>query len=219
MRYASDMLHSETSPGESVAELKALVEMLRTENKLLHQKVRLLLKRLFGSKSEALNPAQLQLLMAGLEVGELSAPDEDDPPPSSPSPGGSKKRRGSKPRIPENLPTEDVRLDPEEVKAAPLAYKRIGEEVTREIDVIPPQYFCRRIIRGKYVKLDDKAASPIIAPLPERLIEGSGSTPQKCATAAKRFGLIYHSCVRSPLGRYTPENCAFVYGCIRSRCI
>lgn len=173
MRYASDMLHSETSPGESVAELKALVEMLRTENKLLHQKIQLLLKRLFGSKSEVLNPAQLQLLMAGLEVGELSAPDEDDPPPSSPSPGGSKKRRGSKPRIPENLPTEDVRLDPEEVKAAPLAYKRIGEEVTREIDVIPPQYFCRRIIRGKYVKLDDKAASPIIAPLPERLIEGS----------------------------------------------
>jgi transposase len=167
------MLHNDTSSGESVAEMKALVEALRTENKLLRQKIQLLLKRLFGSKTEVLNPAQLQLLMAGMEVEELSASGDDDPQSPSPSRGGSRKRRDSKPRIPENLPTEDVRLDPEEVKASPLAYKRIGEEVTREIDVIPPQYFCRRIIRGKYVRIDDKDAAPIIAPLPERLIEGS----------------------------------------------
>jgi transposase len=58
------------------------------------------------------------------------------------------------------------------VKDAPQDYKRIGEEITQELDVIPPQYFRRRIIRGKYVKKDDKDAAPIIAPLPERLIEG-----------------------------------------------
>ena len=173
VRYDNDMLHDDTSSGESVAELKALVEALMKENKLLHQKVQLLLKRLFGSKSEVIDPAQLQLLMAGIEVEESSGPDDDNPPPTLPPGAGKKRRRENKPRIPENLPTEDVHLDPEEVSKSPQDYKRIGEEVTREIDVIPPRYFCRRIIRGKYVRLDDREAAPVIASLPERLIEGS----------------------------------------------
>jgi transposase len=152
--------------------LKQRVSELTIENRLLNQKVQLLLKRIFGSKSETINPAQLQLLMSNIEA-ELK-PDPDDPSPSTPPPGGGKnKRRENKPRIPENLPTEDVRLDPDEVKASPQDYKRIGEEISQELDVIPAQYFRRRIIRGKYVKIGDKDAAPVIAPLPARLIEGS----------------------------------------------
>jgi transposase len=153
-------------------ELLEKVKELTAENKLLNQKVQLLLKRLFGSKSEILNPAQLQLLMSNMEAE--SAPEPDDPPPSSPPPGGGKKkRRENKPRMPENLPTEDIHLDPDEVKAAPSDYRRIGEEVSQELDVMPARYFRRRIIRGKYVRIDDKDAAPVIAPLPARLIEGS----------------------------------------------
>jgi transposase len=166
------MAKEHPSESDAVAELKALVATLQGENKLLNQKVQMLLRRLFGSKSEVIDPAQLQLLLSNMDVESSPDPD-DDLPPSSPPPGGGKKRRKNKPRIPENLPTEDVQLDPDEVKDSPLDYKRIGEEVTSELDVVPPQYFRRRIIRGKYVKRDDKDAPPIIAPLPERLIEGS----------------------------------------------
>ena len=74
---------------ETVAELKALVGSLQIENNLLRQKVQLLLKRIFGSKTETLNPAQLQLLMSGLDV-ESSKETDDDPPPPSPPEGRGK---------------------------------------------------------------------------------------------------------------------------------
>ncbi len=45
-------------------ELSQQVELLRQENALLRQKIDLLVKRVFGSSSEELNPAQLELLMA-----------------------------------------------------------------------------------------------------------------------------------------------------------
>lgn len=150
--------------------LEQKVTELAAENKLLHQKVNALLARLFGRKSEKIDLDQLQLMMGIADI-ENAADKDDEPPPAPPAPN-RKKRRENKPRIPENLPTEDIHLDPEEVKDAPQDYKRIGEEITQELDVIPPQYFRRRIIRGKYVKKDDKDSAPIIAPLPERLIEG-----------------------------------------------
>lgn len=148
-----------------VKEQSALIESLRAENKLLHQKVQLLLNRLFGRKTEKLDLNQLQLLM-GIEDAAITFDPDDDQPPFLPSPGGGK-RRQNKPRIPENLPTEDIHLDPEEVKEAPQDYKRIGEEITQELDVIPPQYFRRRYIRGKYVRKGDNLSAPVIAPLPE----------------------------------------------------
>ena len=43
------------------------IEALRQENKLLKEKVDLLLKRLFGAKSEKLSAEQLSLLLEGLE--------------------------------------------------------------------------------------------------------------------------------------------------------
>jgi transposase len=145
------------------------IDQLLSENRLLNQKVQVLMKRLFGRKSEKLDKRQLDLLL-----GELAALDknkDDDPPPSPPRP--RKKRRASKPRLPEDLPTEDILIDPDEVKADPESYKRIGEEVTEELDVIPPKYICRRFIRGKYVCKDDRSQPPLIAALPPRLIEGS----------------------------------------------
>ncbi len=155
---------------ELIKQQSVMIESLSAENRLLQQKVKALLARLFGRKSEKMDLDQLQLLMGIAEI-EDATDDDDDPPPTTPSPG-RKKRRERKPRIPENLPTEDIHLDPEEVKDAPQDYKRIGEEITQELDVIPPQYFRRRIIRGKFVRRNDKDTAPIIAPLPERLVEG-----------------------------------------------
>jgi len=83
------------------------------------------------------------------------------------------KRKPLKERVPEDLPTERVVIVPEEVKVAPESYKKIGEETVEELDVTPTQYFRRIIVREKYVKVDDRAAAPVIAPAPKRLISNS----------------------------------------------
>lgn len=142
---------------------------LQIENKLLSEKVQFLLRRMFGRKTEKIDAQHLQLLLQGLEVEET--PPQDDPPPSPPSPPRAR-REQSKPRIPANLPVEDKVIIPAEVEANPQVYKCIGEEVTEELDVDPARYFKRRIIRRKFVRKDQPAQAPVIAPLPPRLIEG-----------------------------------------------
>jgi len=152
------------------AALRAQVERLQQELKLSDAKLQHVLKQLFGKKTEQLDSRQLELLLSGLVAQQ--------PPPAPPAAGLSGKsslprRRGvRKLRIPENLPTEDIVIDPQEVLADPPAYLRIGEEITQELDVVPPKYFRRRFIRGKYVRRAARSRPPIIAALPPRLIAG-----------------------------------------------
>ena len=57
------MPSKETDSTDKIAQLEALVASLQIENKLLNQKLQLLLARLFGRKSEKLNDKQLELLL------------------------------------------------------------------------------------------------------------------------------------------------------------
>ncbi|NKB24775.1 MAG: hypothetical protein GKR87_10455 [Kiritimatiellae bacterium] len=67
-----------------IAELTDELEVLRAENKLLNQEKKALLKRLFGSKSEKLDPNQLNLLLGliGDETQEAPPEVKIDPPQS-----------------------------------------------------------------------------------------------------------------------------------------
>jgi len=152
------------------AEQAAQIDRLLAENLLLSRKVQFLLKRMFGRKSEKLERHQLEFLLGGL--GDTS-PDNEDPPPCTPQPPRPRRRRERKPRLPEDLPTEDVVIDPAAVKQDPGGYQCIGEEVTEELDVVPTRYFRRRIIRRKYKSKVNREQPPLIAPLPARVIEGS----------------------------------------------
>jgi transposase len=67
---------------------------------------------------------------------------------------------------------ETIVIEPDEVKAEPEAYERIGEERTFEIDVIAPQAFKREIIRPKYRHKTDRARPPVIAAAPARPVAG-----------------------------------------------
>ncbi len=98
------MPSKETVSSDSIAELKALVKALQIENKLLNQKLQLLMGRLFGRKSEKLNDKQLELLLGALQSGK-SGGDEEPPPPEGTKSG--KRRAKRKPRMPEDLPTEE----------------------------------------------------------------------------------------------------------------
>jgi transposase len=144
---------------------KNLTETLQTENRLLRQKLEFFIKRYFGgTKNEGLNAGQLELLLAGLETATL-------PLPASPKPEPASSRRATvrpvRQVLPAHLETERVVLEPEEVKQQPEGWRKLGEEVTEELDWKPAKFIKRLYIRPKY-------ANPeriVIAPLPARLIE------------------------------------------------
>ena len=103
---------------------QALAAALR-ENTLLRQKIDLLVRRVFGSSSEQLDPAQLELLMqlpASSPVAvAVAAPEKE-------TPKSVRKERVA--RLPENLPVVEEVIDPEPVKAQPENWRCIGQEVS-----------------------------------------------------------------------------------------
>ena len=118
---------------EEVKALRLENQRITQENKLLREKVDLLVRRIFGKSSEQLDSAQLMLMLQG---------DEAKKPEASCDPGGleaelekgrkelkarpARRNDERKPRIPEHLPVgEEIIVDPEEVKADPAAYREI----------------------------------------------------------------------------------------------
>jgi transposase len=147
-------------------------EQLRRENVLLRQKIDLLARRIFGSSSEQLNPGQLELLMA--EPGSSAVVAPPLPPEKKQHPSPAKKRVL---RLPENLPVVEEVIEPEPVKAQPEAWRCIGREVSEQLDYEPGRFLKRRVIRNKYVHKTDPDLAPIIAALPERLLDKSLPAP------------------------------------------
>ena len=151
------------------------IDRLATENKLLHEKVQYLMKKLFGRSSEKLSPDQMELLFEELREVQEALEQVDDEIEELEEKKESKrgKRKPLSERVPEDLPVEEVVIIPEEVQENPELYKKIGEERLEELDVIPTRFFMRVIIREKYIKIDDRSAPPIVAPAPAKLISNS----------------------------------------------
>ena len=71
---------------------------------------------------------------------------------------------------------EEVIL-PEPVKLAPQDWRRIGEEVSERLDYEPARFLRRRPVRPKYVQRGAIDAVPIVAPLPDSILERSIVAP------------------------------------------
>jgi len=147
----------------------------RRENELLRQKLDALARRIFGVSSEALDPAQLQLL---LRLPEL-AMQPVIPPPAPPVVEKRQPvvRQARAPRLPEHLPVVEEVIEPEPVKQKPEDWRCIGQEVSEQLDYEPARFLRRRLIRKKYVHRVELDLAPVIAPLPERLLERSLPAP------------------------------------------
>jgi transposase len=153
-------------------ELLQTVNELRIENALLRQKIDLLVKRVFGSSSEQLDKNQLNLLMqlpASSTVQAIVAAPEKE--------RIERSRKERVQRLPENLPVVEEVLDPEPVKAQPEQFRCIGQEVSEQLDYEPGRFLRRRVIRRKYVHKTNLDGTPIIAALPERLLDRSLPAP------------------------------------------
>lgn len=168
---------------ELVERLRGTIRGLEADNARLTYEKQCLLARLFGRKSEKIDPRQLEFLLQGLKAQEPV-----DPPPRVRSGHPRRPAAPRKPRLPEDLPTERHILDPQEVQQAPESFEQIGEEVTQELGYVAPLYFRRLFIRRKYVSKADRSLPPIIAPLPPRLIAGSYASPELLADiTVKKF--------------------------------
>jgi len=153
-------------------QLQAQMARLEVENRYLKQQLQAVLGKLFGSSSEKISPDQLALAF-GVDSVEPESPEAEA---EVEEVAATRKPRKLKPRserLPDDLPVEEVIIEPEEVLADPEAFKRIGEEVVEELDVVPIRFFKRRIIRPKYVRIRDRAQPPVVAPAPKRIIDNS----------------------------------------------
>ena len=124
---------------EQVAVLQEALEQSRRENTILRQKLDALARRFFGKKSEQLNAAQLELLLSGLSEGDVELTEEKEPParPAPRSPRTPTRRL----RTPDNLEVVREVIEPELVQAEPEQWKRIGQEVSRQLDYQPGKFF------------------------------------------------------------------------------
>ena len=146
------------------------IKELENENALLRQKVDLLIRKVFGSSSEKIDSAQLDLLLLQTETTPekseaSSALEEADPQPS--------RRRAprNQERWPEDLPVVEQVIDPEEVTAQPEQWRCIGSEVSEQLDYEPARFLRRRLVRRKYVSRLHPLDAPVIAELPSMLQE------------------------------------------------
>ena len=146
---------------------------------LLEQKVDMLVRRIFGTKSESLDPAQLELLLdPDAAKKPVAAGGQNDAPAVEPAHEARRKERAErKPRTPDDLPVEEEIIDPLVVRANPDAWRTIGEERREQLDYRPGRFVRKILVRRKYVRKDDPAAKPVIAPLPPCLQERCLATP------------------------------------------
>lgn len=151
---------------------EALVAALR-ENQLLRQKVDLLVKRIFGSSSEKLNSAQLELL----QLSEAAAVPQPPPAPPVEAVRAPRVRQPKAPRLPDNLPVVEEVIDPEPVKVQPENWRCIGQEVTERLDYEPGRFLKRRTVRRTYVHRTEQDSAPVTAPLPPCLQERGLAAP------------------------------------------
>lgn len=169
------MTRREQELTRQLAESRLALARAQQEITLLRQKLDALARRFFGKKSEQLSPGQLELLLqlAGATDADTAAPVVEEPTVVAVRHGPRPRR----PRWPENLPVVEEVIDPETVKAEPAQWRCIGQEVSEQLDYEPARFLCRRTIRRKYVHRVDPDRAPVIAPLPERLLDRSLPAP------------------------------------------
>lgn len=159
-----------------VSLLKEELAAAKQQIALLQKQLEWLKRQLFGGgKGEKIDSRQLELLLQGLDAEQ---------PPAQP-PAIEKveyeRRRPSPQRATReesygNLPVlEEVVIEPEEVKADPEAFERIGEEETFEVDVDPPLFYRRKMVYPKYRRKARREEAPVIAPAPVRPVAGIAS--------------------------------------------
>jgi small-conductance mechanosensitive channel len=134
-----------TTPNQEPERLAAALDeiaTLRTENKLLREKLDAIVRKLYRASSEQLDPAQLLLMLSGLDP-KAEEPVEAAVPQRSAEASAPRSRKKREPRTPDNLRIVEERIVPEPVKSNPGEWRLIGEERTELLDYQPAERVAR----------------------------------------------------------------------------
>lgn len=176
-------LHSESTTSE-IEEIKAFFaeseKRYQTEIKLLKEQIQVLQDKLFGRKSEKRPVDDKQLLLfEEIEDNAVECIENEE----VEIPSYNRKKRGRKP-LPPELPRHEVIHDiAEEDKLCECGCtkSRCGEEVSEQLDIIPPVIRVIKNIRLKYAckaceGVESEKPPVMIAPVPPQFIPKSNAT-------------------------------------------
>jgi len=132
-------------------------EKLRKQNDFLAQCLADMQRKLYGRKSEQINPDQLQLFIDGVRSDSEPVPvatNDETPDYEEPPARINKKKRGLHPGrapLPNHLERKDIHLHPDNLDCPCCGHKMepAGEEISEELGMIPARFFVRRLIRHK----------------------------------------------------------------------
>ena len=153
----------------SYKELYTEYERVKSENEYLR-------KMIFGAQTErhATDVDSSQLNLFGSEDEQTEPVQETE----SISYERKKKKHAGRNKLPENLPVEEITIEPQEDTTD---LKKIGEEVTESLKYTPASLVLVRTIRPKYAKKDQEGI--LVAPMPNRPIH-------KCIAESSLLGHI-----------------------------
>jgi transposase len=136
---------TQTKP--TYAELEAKVLKLETE--LVYFR-----RLIFGQKRERFVPVQQEDQLSFLiSTDEKERPVETEYISYSRTKPSKKRKHPGRSSLPESLPRKEIILEPEEDVSG---CKKIGEEITEELEYEPPKFYVNRYIRPKYARPKDE---------------------------------------------------------------
>lgn len=166
---ALNMLQPELQKKDEIIALKdAQLQQRDLQLLKLGHELAQLKKLVFGSRSERFQPqsaGQLALALNGEQAPTApTLPGQQISYQRQPA-SGAKKPTGRLP-LPAHLPRKQVLLEPEGVDTS--LWKKIGQEITEELDYTPCRLFVRQYVRPKYAHPSGEGI--VIAQLPQRPI-------------------------------------------------
>jgi transposase len=159
-----------------IATLQEQVRALQRENAALRQQLDVLCQRLFGKKSERVDPRQLQLALEQLanEPGLVTEPIEMDSG-ETPVRAHTRQRPTGRRPLPAHLPRRRVEVDVAEAQkqcACGHLKTRIGESLSEKLEYQPASFVVIETVRAKYA-CPHCHEGVVEAPAPPQAVEKS----------------------------------------------
>jgi transposase len=168
----SSLLEADRKDDALELAVSVLSQFASDHDKVVHQ-LRLMIKERYGRKTERMDPAQLKLFLE-----ELGRQDETADPTRPVVAYVRRKpieRKGSKAAIPDSIPREIVRIEPDEAeKACGCGASKvcIGCERSQVLELIPAQFKVIVYERAKYACKACEGEGVVVAKVPPKPIEG-----------------------------------------------
>ena len=166
----------------TISKMGDKITNLEREVSLLMEQLKLERLRKFGSKSEQTDPNQLQFDQLLQEHDEINVAVKKETEATEhieyDRKKGKKNKLNGRVAIPDHLERREIVLDlPEDQKICPVTNQpmiKIGEDITEQLAVEPPQFYVNKFIRPKYASPDRRKGAKVgikTASLPETPVE------------------------------------------------